>query len=137
LCIPENGGELVAPHEMFRFVATANTNGSSDSTGLYCAALRQNSAFMDRFWLVELGYPKPEMEESFLERIAPVLPSDLRSKMVSFANEVRSMFMGNDSRESENVLEVTFSTRTLVRWANLTQVPALVLARPFASQPCA
>ena len=37
LCIPENGGEIIEPHEMFRFVATANTNGGSDETGLYQA----------------------------------------------------------------------------------------------------
>lgn len=32
LCIPENGGELVVPHPMFRFAATANSNGDSDET---------------------------------------------------------------------------------------------------------
>ena len=41
LCIPENGGELVIPHEMFRFAATANTNGASDESGLYQGTLRQ------------------------------------------------------------------------------------------------
>ena len=30
LCIPENGGELVVQHPMFRFAATANSNGGSD-----------------------------------------------------------------------------------------------------------
>ena len=29
LCIPENGGELIVPHPMFRFAATANSNGGS------------------------------------------------------------------------------------------------------------
>jgi cobaltochelatase CobS len=63
LCIPENGGELVTPHEMFRFCATANTNGGSDETGLYQCTLRQNLAFMDRFCLCEVSYPTPEAEE--------------------------------------------------------------------------
>ncbi len=49
LCIPENGGELIYPADTFRFVATANTNGSTDDTGLYQGTLRQNLAFLDRF----------------------------------------------------------------------------------------
>jgi cobaltochelatase CobS len=120
LCIPENGGELITPHEMFRFVATGNTNGSSDYTGLYQGTLKQNCAFMDRFWLVEIDYPKSELEEKLLEKIAPSLPAELRTKMVSYANEVRRLFMGTRSTGSDTVLEITFSTRTLIRWANLT-----------------
>ena len=48
LCIPENGGEVIKPHPLFRFAATANTNGGTDETGLYQGTLRQNLAFMDR-----------------------------------------------------------------------------------------
>ncbi|MDR2442434.1 MAG: CbbQ/NirQ/NorQ/GpvN family protein [Deltaproteobacteria bacterium] len=120
LCVPENNGELIVQHPMFKFVATGNTNGTSDETGLYQGTLRQNSAFMDRFWLVEIGYPKPESEEKLLAKTAPTLPPELRSKMVSYANEVRKLFMANLSKGSETALEVTFSTRTLIRWANLT-----------------
>lgn len=64
LCIPENGGELITPHPMFRFAATANTNGASDDSGLYQGTLRQNLAFMDRFVLCEVGYPKARSREA-------------------------------------------------------------------------
>jgi cobaltochelatase CobS len=122
LCIPENGGELIVPHRMFRFVATGNTHGFSDETGLYQGTLRQNCAFMDRFWLVEIGYPKQEQEEKLLGKIAPQLPSDLRTKMVSYANEVRRLFVGSAGTNFnvDAVFEVTFSSRTLIRWAHLT-----------------
>ena len=118
LCIVENGGELVAPHSMFRFVVTANSNGSSDETGLYQGVMRQNLAFMDRFIVVEIGYPKPEVEQNLLNRLFPELPPEITEKMVDFANDVRKNFMGNST--AHDALEVTLSTRTLMRWAKLT-----------------
>jgi cobaltochelatase CobS len=121
LCIPENGGELVSPHPMFRLAATANSNGGSDATGLYTGVLRQNLAFMDRFTLCEVSYPLPEAEECLLARTAPNLPQPVREKMVAFANEIRRLFMGEESNSHNgNSLEITLSTRTLIRWANLT-----------------
>jgi cobaltochelatase CobS len=121
LCIPENGGELIVPHEMFRFAATANTNGGSDETGLYQGTLRQNLSFMDRFCLCEVTYPKPEAEERLLEKTAGQLPDDLRKKMVEYANDVRNLFMGEkDNIHNGGSMEITFSTRTLIRWADLT-----------------
>lgn len=121
LCLPENGGEVIHPHPQFRFVATANTNGAADETGLYQGTLRQNLAFMDRFWLCEIGYPEPEAEAKLLERVAPSLPSELCRTMVTYANEVRRMFIGEGaSHQPGETIEITFSTRTLLRWADLT-----------------
>jgi len=128
LCIPENGSEIITPHPLFRFAATANTNGGSDETGLYQGTLRQNLAFMDRFWLCEINYPTPVTEEKLLSTKAKNLPEDLRKKMVEFANEVRKLFMG-ESIDFNDTIEVTFSTRTLIRWADLT-----VRFQPLANQ---
>jgi cobaltochelatase CobS len=120
LCIPENGGEVIKPHPLFRFAATANTNGGTDETGLYQGTLRQNLAFMDRFWLCEIGYPTPKAERELLHRKAPGLPKDIRTRMVEFAGEVRRLFMGEAEGSYRDTIEVTFSTRTLIRWADLT-----------------
>ena len=128
LCIPENGGELIEPHPMFRFAATANTNGGSDETGLYQGTLRMNMALMDRFTVIEISYPTPEAETKLLEKIAPNLPAIIRRKMVEYANEVRRLFMGENGYGS-NSIEITFSTRTLLRWADLT-----VRYQPLAKQ---
>ena len=129
LCIPENGGEVIKPHPLFRFAATANTNGRTDETGLYQGTLRQNLAFMDRFWLCEVGYPSPKAERELLFRKAPELPNDVRTKMVGYANEVRKLFMGQSDGNFRDTIEVTFSTRTLIRWADLT-----VRFQPLARQ---
>lgn len=116
LCIAENGGEIIMPHANFKFAATANTNGGGDDTGLYQGTQRQNLAFSDRFMLCEIGYPDAEVEENLLERKFPNLPAELCGKMVSFANEVRRMFMGEASNgDPGDCLEITFSTRSLLR----------------------
>ena len=121
LTIPENGGEVIAAHPMFRFVATANTNGGADATGLYQGTVRQNLAFMDRFWLCEVAYPDPSAEVDLLERHAPDLPEAIRTAMVAFAGEVRRLFLGEGNNANlRDAIEVTFSTRTLLRWADLT-----------------
>ena len=121
LCITENGGELIKPHPMFRFVATANTNGGGDDTGLYQGTQRQNLAFADRFILVEMGYPKADVEVKLLKQKYSALPESLCETMVAFANEVRGLFMGEAANDSlRNTIEVTFSTRSLLRWADLT-----------------
>lgn len=129
LCIPENGGELIVPHPRFRFCATANSNGGSDETGLYQGVQRQNAAFLDRFILCEVGYPAPDVEKDLLARIRPELPEDIRNKMVDFANEIRRLFMREADGTLLNSIEVTLSTRTLLRWADLT-----VRFQPLAKQ---
>lgn len=123
LCIAENDGELVRPGTSFRFVATANTNGAGDDFGLYQGAMRQNIAFLDRFLLLEADYPAPAVEERLLAHRFPALPGDLRQQMVSFAGEIRKLFMGNADPIADPLqgrCEVTLSTRTLLRWADLT-----------------
>ncbi|WP_027362086.1 AAA family ATPase [Halodesulfovibrio aestuarii] len=130
LCIPENGGEMINAHPMFRLAATANTNGAADTTGLYQGTLRQNLAFMDRFWLCEVGYPEKGAEISLLGNIAGDLPESLRESMVEYANEVRQLFMGmGDKQHYGETIDVTFSTRTLIRWVDLT-----VKFQPLAKQ---
>lgn len=126
LTIAENGGEIIYPHPMFRIAATANTNGASDHTGLYQGVLRQNMAFMDRFTLVECGYMNEEEELSLLAKFSAGNDSttgiheDVLRQMVRFANAVRRLFLGYDAEDMDAAIEVTFSTRTLIRWVCLT-----------------
>lgn len=120
LTIPENNGEIIEPHPMFKFVATANSNGGSDHTGLYQGVLRQNLAFMDRFMVVEADYLDAEVEKAILERAHPSLDKNSIEKMVKMAGTVRQLFMGEAAEGSDAQIEVTMSTRTLLRWAHLT-----------------
>ena len=65
LCLPENGGEVISPHEMFRITCTANTNGGGDDTGLYQGAVRQNLALLDRYMAYEVGYSNPSSKNGY------------------------------------------------------------------------
>lgn len=128
LTIAENGGEYIMPSPMFLFAATANSNGASDRSGLYQGVLRQNIAFMDRFVLVESDY-MPEEEELalLLDCYGNQLPSEILRDMVRYANAVRRLFMGYEAEDMDVALEVTFSTRTLLRWARLAIYYAKIL----------
>ena len=130
LCIAENGGEIIQPHPMFRFVATANTNGAGDDTGLYQGTQRQNLAWLDRFTICEVSYPDATVEKKLLSQRFPSLPETLCATMVEYANEIRKLFMGEASTGNlTNTIEVTFSTRSLLRWGDLT-----VRFQPLAHQ---
>ncbi len=75
------------------------------------------------------------MEEKILSDAFPALPKNISIKMVEYANEVRKLFLGEFTSSTElNALisqscEVTLSTRTLIRWADLT-----VRFQPLAQQ---
>lgn len=118
LVISQKEGEVVHPHPNFRLVATSNSNGGG-SDGLYVGVQRQNLAFMDRFNVIDVDYPEPSVEEEILASMTPDIPKEIRVKMVELANKVRTVFKGGDDSGLE--LSVTFSTRTLIRWAIQTQ----------------
>lgn len=118
LVLAENGGELVVPHEDFRFIATGNTNGGGDRTGLFQGTMQQNAAFMDRFWVILVDYPSKEMEKKILAAKCPEVHWSIADKMIEVANEIRSLFTGENGEVGS--IEVTCSTRTLVRWASMS-----------------
>lgn len=127
LVIPENHGEVVKPHPNFRFVATGNTAGSGDESGLYQGTLRQNLAFMDRFWVVKVDYPSKEHEREIIKAAVPKLAEPIIDSMIEVANAIRGLFTGELSDdvkknipENMTMIEVTMSTRTLIRWAYMT-----------------
>ena len=124
LVIPQNGGEVIKPHPKFRLIATGNSAGQGDQSGLYQGIMQQNLAFLDRFRLMEVGYPEASIEMSILKAAlvsmnvtVDSIMEDLTAKMIDVANEIRKLFVGASDGAGE--LSVTMSTRTLVRWTNL------------------
>jgi len=113
LVIPENEGEVIVAHEKFRLVATGNSVGQGDDTGLYQGVLRQNLALLDRFRVLEINYPDLEFERQLLMKVAPYLSAPIIEGMLKIATEIRRMFSGDGPQE----VTITLSTRGLVLWA--------------------
>lgn len=132
LCIAENGGEVIKPHSMFRFVATANSNGTGDNTGLYQGVLRMNMAAADRFMAVQADYMDEKSEMNLVFGAYPNLGEETVLSMIKYATVVRNAFRGDATAEmSITQISITMSTRTLLRWA--AYVSVLFNAMPDAS----
>ena len=112
LVLADNAGEIIHPHPLFRVVATANSCGNGDGTGRYMGVQQLNLAFLDRFRFLEVGYQSPDVEETLLVKTVPAMKPVLAS-MVRLANEIRTLF-------SEGRISLTMSTRTLLRWAQIS-----------------
>jgi cobaltochelatase CobS len=117
LVIAEHGGEIVQPHPLFRIACTGNSAGNGDGSGYYAGVGQMNLAFMDRFLVVSASYPDAEAETSLLARKFPKLPKEVIDGMVRTANAIRKLFM---SEERSQPCEITVTTRSLLRWADLT-----------------
>lgn len=113
LTIPENGGEVIYPSPYFRFAATGNSKGAGDD-GMYAGVSRQNQAFLDRFWMVVVGYPDATVEKKIIRNAMIKPEKDLINKFVQVAKHVRK-------QHQQGLLEITMSTRTLKRWAQMTE----------------
>lgn len=98
---------VIKPHKDFRFVATGNTNGSGDESGLYQGTLIQNSANYDRFGMViHKQYMDKKAESQILQNRAKLVAADA-DKMVEFATLVRQSY---DAAKMSD----TISPRTLI-----------------------
>lgn len=103
---------IIRPHPNFRFVATGNTNGSGDETGLYQGTQLQNAANYDRFNMVlEVKYMPESLESEVVHKQAGVALKDAQ-KLVSFANQIREAY-------ASNKLSSPLSPRTIIAIAKI------------------
>lgn len=94
LCIAEDGGRMIVPHEMFRIIATGNTQGQGDDSGIYQGARAQSTAFLDRFtvWL-DIGYLPRSKEQGLIKKKVPILEDDILEDIMNYVTEHRKAFV--------------------------------------------
>jgi len=103
---------VIRPHPNFRFVATGNTNGGGDETGLYQGTQIQNAANYSRFSIVEeVGYMEPKIEATVVAGQSGIDRKDAE-KLVAFAKDVRDAFKAGR-------IGATISPRELISSAKL------------------
>lgn len=85
---------VIRPHKNFRFVATGNTNGTGDETGLYSGTHIGNAANYERFGIVEnVADLPPEQEIAVIMGKAKLVKADV-VKLVKYATEIREAYAG-------------------------------------------
>lgn len=88
----DEANRVIRPHPGFRFVATGNTNGQGDETGLYQGTSMQNAANYERFGIVEhMPYMDAALEVKLVAGQARI-PEPDAEKLVDFANRIRGEF---------------------------------------------
>lgn len=106
---------LIRPHPNFRFVATGNTNGSGDETGLYQGTQIQNAANYSRFNItIEADYFEEKVESVIVSKQAGIKVTDA-TKLVKWANEWRKQF-------KSGAVSATISPRELIEAGNLALI---------------
>jgi cobaltochelatase CobS len=88
----DEANRVIRPHPAFRIVATGNTNGQGDETGLYNGTTMQNAANYERFGIVEkMPYMDAAIEARLVSQQADI-PLDDAKRLVDFAGRVRNEF---------------------------------------------
>jgi cobaltochelatase CobS len=99
---------LVRPHPDFRFIATGNTNGSGDETGLYQGTQIQNAANYSRFGItIKIDYQSPDAEKEIISKRVGTIPEADLSNLMEFVKLVRTAY-------DDKTITNTVSTREII-----------------------
>lgn len=117
LTIVQNNGEVIKAAPGFRVIATANTKGHGDESGHYTGTRNQNSAFLDRFRVVEVGYPGKSALQKIVAKAFPKLDrrgAGLTKSLARLAYEIITVADKEDTQ-----ISAPFTIRGLLRIAGL------------------
>lgn len=105
IVLEENKGEIVRPHENFRFFASMNP--SQD----YAGTKELNKALVSRFIVLKTDFSPPLVEQRILVNRTGIKP-EVAEKMVKFASEIRI-------NRNKDKIGFVLSTRDLIMWCQM------------------
>ena len=111
---------VIHPHPAFRMLATANTIGLGDTTGLYHGTQQINQGQLDRWNLMAvLNYLPSDAELAIVLSKVPAYDIEKGrervSSMIMVADLTRAGFMAGD-------ISTVMSPRTVITWAENTEI---------------
>jgi cobaltochelatase CobS len=117
LVVPETGEVITAAADV-TFVATANTSGAHDETGIYAGSQLQNGATRNRFAGLKMGYLAADLEMEIVCRAYPGVDQVLQmpSGVGTFSKLAVEMANGIRAVVEAGSIGLPFSVRTLKRF---------------------
>ena len=116
LVVPETG-EVITAAAGVTFVATANTSGAHDETGIYAGSQLQNGATRNRFAGLRMNYLPADLEQEIVTRAFPTVDQKLQMPAgVTFSKLAVDMANGVRKMVEEGSIGLPFSVRTLKRF---------------------
>jgi len=102
---------MVEPHKDFRFVATGNTNGSGDDTGLYNGTNLGNAANYSRFGITDhVVYMDKKIESRVISSQSGIAIDDALT-LVDFAKRIRDSFDSGNMTSTIGPRELIYAAK--------------------------
>lgn len=108
IALAEKDGEVVRPHQNFRFFAAMNPGSE------YAGTKELNKALMSRFVVIKTDFSPPNIEARVLVNRTEI-KREVAERMITFAAEVRA-------NHSKGKSAFVLSTRDLIMWAVMFNV---------------
>lgn len=112
---------IIKPHPNFRFLATGNTNGSGDETGLYQGTVTQNAANFERFGIVEQVHYMPAAVEQRVIAAQAGVDANIAKDFVKFAGLIREAYGRGDVSIPISPRSLINSAKVGLRFGDLTR----------------
>lgn len=106
---------VIKPHKNFRFVATGNTNGSGDETGLYAGTNMGNAANYSRFGITDHVQYMPKKQESAVIAAQADIDIDDAKVIVDFATKIREAFDSSQMSSTIGPRELIYAAKIGLR----------------------